>query len=133
MKKPKIYATGNLTKKGRTNVSYYIIEKNEGFHAWLKRFLIEFGVKGEVDVVEVDSSEGYVVMGKDLAKMVDVHESYGNENIRVDLFYGVERVFMTLSCEPDKREEFGKKMLSETEWIKVEKPSRPWLTEIRGL
>ncbi|MBS3089468.1 hypothetical protein J4461_01135 [Candidatus Pacearchaeota archaeon] len=105
MTKPKIYATGNENLSGDFNISYYIIEKDDNFLEWLGTLLKEvliindgenqakFIVKETND--EHENPTGKEIYLKDIRKMIDLHEHYGNKGDGVDLFYGKDRVYVT--------------------------------------
>ncbi len=51
----------------------------------------------------------------DISKNIDSHEnlggmSYARKNFRIDVFYGKERMFLTIHCPQPKRKEFNKKL-----------------------
>jgi hypothetical protein len=127
MSKPKIYASGNETLKGEFNVSYYIFQKDESFLDWLAKLLIEvieiedgeWQAKFIIDREE-DAQGGLVEKGiyqKNVNKMVDVHEKYFNKGQRVDVFYGKERVYVTLRKSREIRKKFAQFVLKTKEWI----------------
>jgi hypothetical protein len=123
MDKLMIYATGNLTKEGSTNVSYYIIERDKYFPQWLKNLLQEFELSKDVELVE--SEEEGTVFRKDLDEMIDIHERYESKYLRVDIFYGNKRVYLTFSGKPE--EKFAKmKLLMSCFFVKA---SRRFLSE----
>lgn len=127
MEKPKIYASGNETLKGEFNVSYYIFEKDESFLDWLGRLLVEvFEIEdGEWQakfIVEKEEDERGVwiekgVYQKDIHKMIDLHEKYFNKGERVDVFYGKNRVYVTLRKSREIRKKFANFVLKTKDWI----------------
>lgn len=126
---PKIYATGNENVKGEFNLSYYIFEKDPSFLDWLAQLLVEVlimkkGAKQAKFVIK----EGYMkedkwvedeVYIKDLSKMIDLHEKYEHLGERVDVFYGKDRVYVTLRKSNAIRERFAKFVIKTKEWIEV--------------
>ena len=128
-KKAKIYATGNETIEGRFNISYYVLEKDSNFLDWLGKLLvqvfeIENGeniakfIKEEKCDIEEDKQGIYI---KDITKMIDVRESYSNKiGDRVDLFYGMKRVYVTLRKSHDIKKKLAKFMMKSRDWIKYE-------------
>jgi hypothetical protein len=130
-KKSKIYATGNETLEGKFNLSYYVLEKNSKFLDWLGKLLIE--------VLEIENGENIarfiqkedeeeckqIVYIKDINKMVDVRETYANKKgDRVDLFYGLKRVYVTLRKSFDVKDRFAWFMIKSREWIKIEETEK---------
>ena len=130
MNNPKIYATGNENLNGDFNISYYIIEKDEKFLEWLNRLLIEvLDIKEEDKNAKVIQKIAYDNSGrevteiylKDINKMVDVNEHYGNKIDRVDVFYGQNRVYLTFRKSKETRKKFADFLLKTKDWIVIEK------------
>ena len=129
MSKPKIYATGNETLKGEFNISYYIFEKDETFLDWLSRLLVEvfeihdgeqqakFIVKRK-DIEEDDLIEDEIYI-KEINKMIDLHEEYQNKKERVDVFYGKNRIYITLRKSKEIRKKFADFVKKTKDWIKI--------------
>lgn len=125
----KIYATGNETLKGEFNISYYIFEKDSSFLDWLGKLLTEvFKIQnGEQqakfiinrkDTEEADLIEDEILV-KEIDKMIDLHEKYENEGERVDVFYGKNRVYVTLRKSREIRKKFADFVKKTKGWIKV--------------
>ena len=132
--KSKIYATGNETLKGEFNVSYYVFEKDDVFLDWLSKLLIEvFGIqdgeeRAKFIIKRKDTEEGDwmddEVYVKEISKMIDVHEKYENKGYenkgeRVDVFYGKDRVYVTLRKSKEIRKKFVDFVKRTRDWIKV--------------
>lgn len=127
--KPKIYATGNETLKGEFNISYYIFEKDETFLDWLSKLLVEvFEIQdGEQQakfiIKRKDTEEGDWIEDetyiKEISKMIDLHEKYGDKGGRLDVFYGKNRVYVTLRKSKEIRKRFADFVQKTKEWIKV--------------
>lgn len=126
---PKIYATGNETLKGEFNISYYILEKDGSFLNWLGKLLTEvFEIKdGErqakfiinrKDTEEADWVEDEILI-KEIDKMMDLHERYENKGERVDVFYGKNRVYVTLRKSREIRKKFADFVKKTKEWIEI--------------
>lgn len=122
MEKPKIYAVGNRNVKSPANVSYYIIEKNDKFLDWFSRLVINIlEIKeGSKKVKFILDENGEIVREKDISKMVDLHEHYESPPNRVDVFYGVNRVYITFYKSEEKRKKIGEYIEKSRDWIKVE-------------
>lgn len=138
MDKGKIYATGNETLKGEFNISYYIFEKNPDFLDWLGKFLtevfeIENGEQQAKYVFErIDDEKGNWIKDKiyikNVKKMIDIHEKYFPQNPnsdanqdRIDIFYGKNRIYLTIRTSRDKRDRAGSFMRKSKKWIKLKK------------
>jgi hypothetical protein len=130
---PKIYATGNERLNGVFNISYYIVEKDDNFLVWLGRLLVEvFEIKdgerrAKFIFKNIENEDGAIVeteiYAKEIKKMIDIHEQYGN---RVDLFYGKERVYVTLRQSEEVRKRFVKFVAKTREWIVIKEiPTLP--------
>ncbi len=127
MVKGKIYSTGNETLEGKFNISYYVLEKDAKFLAWLSKLLVEVfeaeNAENKAKFVQVknESETEREVRIKDINKMVDIKETYSNTvGDRVDLFYGVNRVYVTLRKSFDTKNKFASFMTKSREWIKIE-------------
>ncbi len=128
--KPKIYATGNETIKGEHNISYYIFEKDDSFLEWLGKLLvdvfeIENGEKQAKFIMGISEDEGEEVYNKKLLnEMIDVHEKYGEKEDRIDIFYGKNRVYVTLKKSKEIRKKFTDFVKKTKDWIKVKEVRR---------
>ncbi len=100
MDKVKVQGFGN-----ERSIYYFIIKKQGYSFTWLTAF---------TDLVkEVSSSSG--LRGVRLhdeeddfqpAKMIDKHESYSANNARIDLFYGKDIIYITVSSDSIKKDTF---------------------------
>ncbi len=64
--------------------------------------------------------------------MTDIHEKYEKNQERVDVFYGKNRVYVTLRRSREMRKKFADFLKKTKEWIKVEKvPEIPGYAEKR--
>ena len=121
MDKSKIYATGNETLKGEFNISYYIFEKDKTFLDWLSKLLIEvFDIENGEEQAKYfvkekkDAKEVYI---KDINKMIDLHEKYSNKVERIDVFYGKNKVYVTLRKSKEIRKKFASFIIKTRDWI----------------
>ncbi len=137
MAKPKIYGSGNETFKGEFNFSYYVLEKDSSFLDWLgellsKVFEIEDGEQQAKYIIERadDGKSDWIkdkIYVKNVRKMIDVHEKYFPKGIthpnttqgRIDVFYGRDRVFLTIRTSREKRKEVADFVRKSKSWIKV--------------
>jgi hypothetical protein len=127
--KPKIYATGNETLKGEFNISYYIFEKDKTFLDWLSKLLVEvFEIQDREEqakfiIKRKDTEEGDWIEDKifikEISKMIDLHEEYENKGERVDVFYGKNRVYVTLRKSRKVRKKFADFVRKTKDWIKI--------------
>lgn len=127
--KPKIYATGNETLKGEFNISYYIFEKDNSFLDWLSKLLTQvFEIRnGEQQakfiIKRKDTEEDNLVKDeiyiKEISKMIDLHEKYENKGQRVDVFYGQNRIYVTLRKSREIRKKFAHFVKKTKDWIEV--------------
>lgn len=120
--KKKIYATGNETIKGEFNVSYYIFEKDESFLEWLGKLLVEvLGIeRGEEQakfIIGIAGDGEEIFNEKNLDKMIDIHEKYEKKGDRVDVFYGKNRVYVTLRKSREIRKKFADFVKKTRRWI----------------
>jgi hypothetical protein len=104
-KKMKILGIGNSHE-----FNYLIIKKEEGFFEWLNELLVRSFGAISPDIVyyeEIKKGEKMVSVKKDIKKIVDIHEFYDSDaGVRVDLFFGKNKVFMTFCCSPERRKRF---------------------------
>ena len=133
MTKPKIYASENENISGENNISYYVFEKDNSFLDWLSKLLeevleIEGGEQEAKFVIrEEEDEKGYIrenIYLKEIDKMIDLHEKYTNTGYknkgnRVDVFYGKDRVYVTLRKSKEARKKFADFVLKTKDWIKA--------------
>jgi len=116
MKKIKLYAIGN-----EDNFSYYLFDKKQNvFEILNKIFLVDFNIDWKLYRDDLDKK------GKiNIEKYVDIHESNGYDKLRIDLFYGKDKIYLTMICSPDLRIKFNEslfKYVTIPEPIKIKKP-----------
>lgn len=126
---PKIYATGNETLRGEFNTSYYIFEKDNSFLEWLGKLLTEVfdiddGEQQAKFIINRKDTEGEdwvedEILIKEIDKMIDLHEKYENKCERVDVFYGKDRVYVTLRKSRGIRKKFANFVRKTKDWIVV--------------
>ncbi|VVB84011.1 Uncharacterised protein [uncultured archaeon] len=96
MVKLKLYGIGN-----EDNFSYYLFDKKqEIFDILIKLFLLEF----DIYWLSHSSNENKRI---NIEKYTDVHKSYVSEKLRIDFFYGKERIYLTLNCPLNLRMKFN--------------------------
>jgi len=114
--KIKLYGIGN-----EKDYSFIIVEKNANFLRWLANFLDKgFDYRGDVETKETGVGVNCEPQAKNIEEYVDKHETYKmyhnrNKDMRVDVFYGKDRVFITIYANDnawkdilEETTEFGK-------------------------
>lgn len=125
--KIKIYSARNQTLSKDSTISLYVLEKNPDFFKWLNQALSALQMNsGQIRPWQVknpvEDKKGnlirYDFYTKQIQKMVDVHEKYenGKTNERVDLFYGKNRIQLTLICSYEKRMKFANFLKKQAIW-----------------
>ena len=93
MRKINVLGLGN-----QEEINWIIVKKEDGFFEWLNKILIEtFGsVSPDVEYEETSSKKDKVITRKmKIEDCTDIHEYYDAEdNSRIDVFYGKEKVFI---------------------------------------
>jgi len=120
IKKMTILGMGNQDK-----YSYFIVKKEKGFLEWVSKIYSGTGtsVSDDVFLYEVDTPDGIVTRKKrDIMKLIDIHQAYSTEESgRLDVFYGKNKVFLTLYASLDIRKRFIKHLESYTEFLEEKK------------
>jgi hypothetical protein len=117
MKKVKILGVGN---QGKFN--YLILEKNNDFLKWLSAILLTgLGINDDVMYYEYVNKSKRIRRKKNIMRMIDEHESYQDEKSMVEVFYGKNKVFMSIYTSLENR----KKLMDELYHLSVwKKPSK---------
>lgn len=114
MIKTKICGIGSV---GRFN--YITVEKNKNFFWWLRVFLEEgFNYSGMVGVDDVETKKGWIIVNKKIKDYTDTHEIYTVKNTRIDVFYGKEKIFITINTPVSNRQKFMKVLRKISIWKK---------------
>ena len=100
MKKACIYEIGNQGK-----FSYLVIKKEGHLLKWIDKLLYDsFGHLGDIDKEEyLDSKGDLVIKNKTIHSFVDKHETFINANARIDIYYGKNKVFVTIITTLENR------------------------------
>jgi hypothetical protein len=107
-KKFKIYGIGNEKR-----FSYYVVDK---FRKVVEFFNKSFKEIFNVNYSLIEESCDTKLFDRFPEKKVDMHESIGglgnniNSSPRVDLFYGKERIYLTIYSEWDLRKKFNESL-----------------------
>jgi hypothetical protein len=95
MKKIKVLGIGN-----KEEFNWIIVKKDKDFFEWLNKVLTEsFGsISPDIDFYDqITVKDKVVTRKKKIEDYTDLHEYYDAEgNTRMGLFYGKEKVFMTV-------------------------------------
>lgn len=114
VEKFKLYAVGN-----ETLFSYYVLDKNrrvvEFFH---KNFNEIFNIKYPLMNESCDEK----ILDRHPEKLKDIHEKVGGIKtktpLRIDIFYGYKRIYLTIYAPFDLRSKFNDKLKSAAKIIK---------------
>ena len=116
MMKTKIVAIGN-----QGNFNYIIVNKNKDFFDWLTKIIFNtFGYASEFiawDEVETKKFE-YDVKKKDIRQFIDCHDNFTENNIRFDLFFGKDTVFITFISSLETRKKIVSSLEKYSIWKK---------------
>ena len=124
MKKQIIYGFG---KDGE--YSYIIVAKDKNFFNWLSVLLFESFQFRDVSKVEYENSKGtWVAKNKNIRHFTDKHESYYslNPNVKVDIFYGSQRVFINVIAPNKIREKYFNVLDKYSKWKKATHEEPPF-------
>lgn len=100
---------------------FFVVNKDRWFLEWLDQFLEKLGVSssGESKSRKIITEEGPDVEFRALGKLVDKHDSYVHKGIRVDVFYGHDKVSITVNA-PEEAWNLVKEFLDKTtEWLEA--------------
>jgi hypothetical protein len=101
MVKIKLYAIGN-----EEDFNYYIFDKKqEVFDILNKIFLIDFGIDWGLSHCDLGKNKKV-----NIEKYTDIHESDKNSELRIDLFYGKNKIYFTLICPLNLRMKFNESL-----------------------
>jgi hypothetical protein len=128
--KAKIYATGNENIKN-ANISYYVLEKDKYFLDWLSKLLRNIldldSEKAKFILIPGDTNKSNSqdkIYEKEVKKMIDIHEKYGEGNERADIFYGKNKVFLTIRTSKDKRKKLSDFIRKTKSWVNIKKTKK---------
>jgi hypothetical protein len=116
MKKMKVLGSGN-----NDCFNYLIVEKEKEFLERLNELLFDsFSLHlPEVMIVNTNKIDRKFISEKiEVMDAVDIHECVGEDDeTRVDVFYGNEKVFICFNCFLDKRKKFMDKLERISEFV----------------
>ena len=119
MLKARIIGMGN-----ECNFNYVIVRKNKDFFKWLSTLLkdsfdISYGV--EYEEPHEDKNGGWINRKKQIRYFVDKNETYRDKKSRIDIFYGKDKVFITINTSLSKRRKFIENLKKISIWKKTKK------------
>ena len=111
MKKLKLYGI----KKGETH-NVFQIEKDESFLEYFREFLHELGFKKHTTAIELlkllgDSDDNYSARKYTDELYQDKYFYFENEEYKIDVFFGKERVIVSIFTSSDEQERVTKLMM----------------------
>ena len=113
--KIKILGIGNKEK-----YNYIIIKKNKHFFKWLYNILQNaFDYVPDLDKEEyIDKNNKFISKKKNITNYFDKHESHEFNNARIDIFYGKEKIFLTIITSLKNRKKIMDNLEKYSEFIK---------------
>lgn len=109
MKKQKILGLGN-----HGTFNWILVKKDSNFFEWLNKVLTEsFGqISPDISFYDlIKKNEKMVTKKKKIDDYTDIHEHYDAEDdARIDLFYGKNKIFLTIMTSLENRSAFMKNL-----------------------
>ena len=92
--------------------SYYLIEKKQSFFQGFRKFLLDLGFENNVLIYgfgRPSDKEGEPNESKEdnIEDYVDKQFYFGNQEYKVDVIFGKNKVFMIINSKSDKQEEIS--------------------------
>lgn len=105
----------------KENYHFFIVDKNRWFLEWLDQFLgkLEVSSSGESKSREIITEGGPDVEYRALGKLVDKHDSYVHKDIRIDVFYGHDKVSITVNAPEEEWGKVKEFLDRTTEWVEA--------------
>lgn len=104
------------------NYNILILEKHRKFLDWLGNSLecgLDMRRAYQATIMEgVNKKDELYTIKKKIGDLEDKHEKYYEEEIKVDVFYGKEKVFLMVRCPIEIRKKFIKTLEKTTKWVK---------------
>lgn len=98
MKKPKLLSIGN---DGPFN--YIIISKEDDFFDWLIELLDYYIKKDSSLKYEIKYMDNEMPVEKNIKAIEDHHETFRLKSLRIDIFYGDKKIFITFITNSKNR------------------------------
>ena len=120
--KIKIYGIGNDKE-----FNHYTFEKTKKAHRVLRRLFKEvFNIEWCMEKEEHGDNDEPLIRIINIEEYKDFHEMLPSMNLigqrpRIDIYYGGKRMYITILCPIDRRNEFNRKLNKEAEFIEVDK------------
>ena len=104
--------------------TFVIVEKNRHFFNWLAHLLYRSFKICDVDTYDFENRKGkWITRKKQIKNFIDKHESYYviGAKERVDIFYGKDRVLITVNAPLRTKRKFLDIIEELSEWAKIKK------------
>ena len=100
MNKLQILSIGN-----EDEFNYLIINKNKNFFELIEKWLYKsFPGEHFSDISTYDDeNDNYRCKKKNIKNYKEIHENYGKEGLRIDAFFGKNKIFVTIYTSLEKR------------------------------
>lgn len=106
IKKTIIFGIGN-----HENVNYLIVEKRKDFLEFINRLFASIDNKINMEYYLTDYTKGKIKETKiNVLKYTDYHESRQSSKIKLDIFYGKRRIFLTIQTSESTRSKLMNKL-----------------------
>ena len=106
IKKTIIFGIGN-----HENVNYLIVEKRKDFLEFINRLFASIDNKINMEYYLTDYTKGKIKETKiNELKYTDYHESRQSSKIKLDIFYGKRRIFLTIQTSESTRSKLMNKL-----------------------
>ena len=98
--------------------SNYELEKKQEFFSGFRKLLMDFGFGDESSNIEIygfgrpsgDDGEPILTEEEDINKYIDRHFYFENENFRIDIIFGNEKIFLIINSDKDKQDKVSEKV-----------------------
>lgn len=134
MKKIILYGIGNDQIR---KFNHYTFEKSKKVHKILSKLFNEFfDVKWALEKESYDEEDNCKIEEINIEKYGDFHQVIGGDfgkgrKARIDIFYGKNRMFVTIHCSQEKRRGFNEKLMKITEMPKPKKLNSEKTTQLK--
>ncbi len=106
MKKVKIHGIGN-----QEEFNYLIIKKDKNFFEFLEQWIAEsFPNKYTIETTTHERSKDGKLKKINPKRYKDVHETYRDEDLRIDAFFGKTKIFLTIYTPLKNRKKLMQKI-----------------------
>ncbi len=107
----------------RDEYAILILEKAPFFFEWLKKILENEAIDlTTVDYEErISDTDKFVKRKKKLNEYTDKHDELESDDLRIDLFFGKRKIFITIHAKPKKKKQVLERIFDNSNWIKKTK------------